>query len=167
MVALSPLAGRLSDTLGSRSLASLGMVIIGLSFIAMYYIYPITEIQLMIMLAFIGIGFGLFSAPNTNSVMGSAERKYSGIAAGFLGTMRFTGQLISISIATVIFAFFLPHSLIVGMFSGSLTTISTSSFDGFVHGLRIIMIISGILSLCGAGTSLMRNKSNQPPPNAL
>lgn len=157
MVALSPIAGKLSDTFGSRFIASLGMLIIGMSFIVMYFLYPIDKIQLMIMLGIIGTGFGFFSAPNTNSVMGAAERKFSGIAAGFLGTMRFTGQLISISIATVMFSLFLPKTLVVGMFSGTIVSISLSSFDGFIHGLRIIMLISGILSLIGAGTSIMRN----------
>lgn len=169
MVALSPVAGRLSDIFGSRSIASIGMVLIGLSFLSFFYFSRIGEIGLMVLLAILGIGFGLFSAPNTNSVMGSVGRENSGIASGFLGTMRFMGQLASIILATLVLSLYMPKSLIVGMFSGIYVQITPQYFSSFLVGFRITMIISAILSLVGAVTSLMRSKkgtnSSVPPPH--
>ena len=158
MVALSPLAGKLSDRFGSRAIASIGMLVIGFSFLALYLIQPLTRDVILILLGIIGIGFGLFSAPNTNSVMSSVPRENSGIASGFLGTMRFVGQLFSIVIATTIISYYIPRSLTVGMFSGTVVTITQQYYSSFTLGFRTVMLISSILCLIGTGTSLIRNK---------
>lgn len=157
MVALSPVAGKLSDLAGSRIIASIGMLVIGISFLSLYYFHPSNKIDLMVLLGVLGVGFGLFSAPNTNSVMGSVDRETSGIASGFLGTMRFTGQLLSIFLATFILSIFMPKSLIVGMFSGIVIEITPQYFNGFTYGFRIVMLLSGVLSLAGSLTSVLRN----------
>ncbi len=160
MVCLSPLAGKLSDRFGSRIIASLGMLVIGLSFLALYVINPLTRMEILVLLGTIGIGFGLFSAPNTNSVMSSVQRENSGIASGFLGTMRFLGQLFSIVIATEIISSFIPRSLTVGMFSGNVVTITPEYFSSFTLGFRTVMLISAVLSLVGTVTSLVRNRGS-------
>ena len=160
MVALSPVAGRLSDRSGSSAIASAGMVVIGVSFLGFYIITPLYRAIIVLLLGAIGIGFGLFSAPNTNSVMGSVSRDNSGTASGFLGTMRFTGQLFSIVLATMIISAFIPRSLTVGMFSGTVVTITPQYFSSFSEGFRTVMIISAILSLIGALTSLLKNKGD-------
>ncbi|MGC8505486.1 MAG: MFS transporter [Thermoplasmata archaeon] len=157
MVALSPVAGKLSDLAGSRAIASIGMLIIGISFLSLYYYHPSGRVDLMILLGILGVGFGLFSAPNTNSVMGSVDRDSSGTASGFLGTMRFTGQLLSIFLATLVLSIFMPKSLIVGMFSGIVIRITPLYFSSFTYGFRIVMLISGILSLAGSMISILRN----------
>jgi len=131
MVLLSPFAGRLSDRFGSRLIASAGMIVIGISFLGLYFINPISRDSIVLLLATIGIGFGLFSAPNTNSVMGSVSREDSGTASGFLGTMRFTGQLLSIVLATIIISLYIPRSLTVGMFSGTVIAITPQYFSSF------------------------------------
>jgi MFS family permease len=158
MVALSPVAGRLSDRFESRSIASLGMLIIGLSFLGLYFMHPLTRANILVLLGIIGIGFGLFSAPNTNSVMGSVSRDNSGTASGFLGTMRFTGQLFSIVLATVIISAYIPRPLTMGMFSGTVVAITPQYFNSFSEGFRTVMFISAILSLVGAVTSLLKNR---------
>ena len=158
MVALSPVAGKLSDRFGSRSIASAGMLIIGLSFLGLYFMHPLTRANILALLGIIGIGFGLFSAPNTNSVMGSVSRDNSGTASGFLGTMRFTGQLFSIVLATMIISAYIPRSLTVGMFSGTVVTITPQYFSSFSQGFRTVMLISAILSLVGAVTSLLKSR---------
>lgn len=63
----------------------------------------------LINLALLGIGFALFSSPNSNAIMGSVEKKFYGIASSTLGTMRLTGQAISMAIATLIMAMFIGH----------------------------------------------------------
>jgi MFS family permease len=158
MVAVSPAAGRLSDIFGSRSIASIGMFLIGLSFLSFSYFNRINEVGLMILLTVLGTGFGLFSAPNTNSVMGSVRRENSGIASGFLGTMRFLGQMASIILATLVLSVYMPKSLTIGIFSGIYVQITPQYFNGFLSGFRIAMIISAALSFSGAVTSLLRNK---------
>ncbi|MGC8608879.1 MAG: MFS transporter [Thermoplasmata archaeon] len=158
MVLLSPVAGRLADKVGSRFIASAGMFIIGFSFFSLFLNPSAGKIFIMVVLGFIGLGFGLFSAPNTNSVMSSTKREYSGIASGFLGTMRFTGQLISIVMATFVLSIYIPKPLIVGMFSGTVVAITPYYYHGFIEGFKVVMILSALLSVAGAFTSLMKNR---------
>ena len=158
MVLLSPVAGKLADRIGSRLIASSGMFIIGASFLLLFLLVRVTRGDIMILLGIIGIGFGLFSAPNTNSVMGSVRREDSGIASGVLGTMRFTGQMVSIVAATLVLSLYMPRSLIIGMFSGSIVTITPLFYDSFINGFRFVMLISSVLAFIGALTSLMKNR---------
>ncbi len=53
-------------------------------------------------LVVLGTGFGLFTSPNTNAAMGAVEPRRYGVASGFLGTMRLTGQVLSMAVAMLI-----------------------------------------------------------------
>jgi len=72
----SPFAGRLSDRVEPRIVASVGMALTAmglffLRFLASEYIpweYFIADLVLL------GSGFALFSSPNTNAVMSSVEK---------------------------------------------------------------------------------------------
>ncbi|MGC9140383.1 MFS transporter [Athalassotoga sp.] len=159
MVIFSPISGKLSDKYGSRGIAFAGMLVIAVAFFILAFAGPKDGIVSMaIPLGILGVGFGLFSAPNTNSVMGSVSPKKVGVASGTLGTMRFTGQLLSLALASAILSVSLPHSILLQMFSGTVKSkIDPSAFE---NGFRIIMILSGILSLIGSYTSLLRTKRN-------
>ena len=141
-------------------IASSGMVIIGASFLLLFLLVHLTRTDIMILLGIIGVGFGLFSAPNTNSVMGSVRREDSGIVSGFLGTMRFTGQMTSIVVATMVLSLYMPRSLTIEMFSGSIVTITPLFYESFVNGFRIVMLISSVLAFIGAVTFLMKNRGD-------
>jgi MFS family permease len=52
-----------------------------------------------------GIGFGLFSPPNTNVIMGSVPPKDTSVASAAVATMRTVGQAMSMGILTLVFAF--------------------------------------------------------------
>ncbi len=159
MVIFSPISGKLSDRYGTRTLSSLGMLIIGASFIALYFLnVRESPLNVVIPLSFIGIGFGLFSATNTNAVMGSVPHAKFGVAAGTLGTMRFTGQLASLALSTTILAVSIPRQVILKLFSGLTLTLPAPDIQSFVAGFRLVMLISGILSLAGTYTSLLRSR---------
>jgi EmrB/QacA subfamily drug resistance transporter len=158
MVIFSPISGKMSDKYGSRGIASAGMVIIAIAFFILAFINDKSGIFSMIIpLGILGIGFGLFSAPNTNSVMGSVSPNKAGVASGTLGTMRFTGQLLSLALASAILSVSIPHSMLIQIFSG-VTVKSGIDASTFENGFRIIMIFSGIISLIGSYTSLLRTK---------
>lgn len=158
MVIFSPISGRLSDRFGSRGLASLGMLIISAAFFSISLgIGKISPEEMIWPLAAIGVGFGLFSAPNTNSVMGSVDRKDSGTASGTLGTMRFVGQLMSLALMSSLLADSMPRNMIIKLFSGISSNLTLVDVTGFMNGLKIVMLVSGILSLIGVFTSLVRS----------
>jgi hypothetical protein len=53
-------------------------------------------------LIWVGLGFALFSSPNMNTIMSSVERKQYGQASGLASSMRVFGQIISMSIITLL-----------------------------------------------------------------
>jgi MFS family permease len=108
MASLSPFAGRLSDRLEPRLVSSLGMGLTALGLLAFAFIGESTSIwRIVLALILIGVGFALFSSPNTNAVMGSVEKKYYGVASSALGTMRLLGQAVSMAISTLIIHLYL------------------------------------------------------------
>ncbi|AGL00334.1 MFS transporter [Desulfoscipio gibsoniae] len=110
MALLSPFAGKLSDRVQPRVVASWGMTLTTLGLFIFVFLTEQTPIWfVLINLALLGIGFALFSSPNSNAIMGSVEKKFYGIASSTLGTMRLTGQAISMAIATLIMAMFIGH----------------------------------------------------------
>lgn len=108
--ALSPLAGRLSDRVEPRIVASLGMglCVVGLTLFAL--LTPETSIAIiLISLVFMGLGFAFFSSPNTNAIMSSVDKCDFGVASGMVSTMRLIGQLMSLGIAMLIFTVIMGH----------------------------------------------------------
>ena len=116
-----PTSGFLSDRFGSRGLATAGMCIFAASFIALIRL-PIDFSYWMfaVILAISGIGSGMFSAPNTSSIMGSVPNQQRGAASGMRSTFQNGGMLLSIGI------FF---SLMIAGLANSLPTTFTADLQ--------------------------------------
>ena len=72
MTAVAPIAGRLSDKFGSRLLALVGMGITGISHVVLSFVDVQSSVYLVIVCLILnGVGFGLFSSPNANAMMGA------------------------------------------------------------------------------------------------
>jgi EmrB/QacA subfamily drug resistance transporter len=105
MTVASPAAGRMSDRVQPRLLASLGMGLTAAALGVLIFLTEATPLWLIVLaLLILGLGFGLFSSPNSNAVMGSVERSFYGTASATLATMRLTGQMFSMAITTVMLA---------------------------------------------------------------
>ena len=101
----SPLAGRLSDRVQPRLVASCGMGSAVAALLMLSFLSSSTPLAYVLAsLGVIGLGLGLFSSPNTNAIMGSVERKQYGLATGTLSTMRTTGQTVSMAIVMLFFS---------------------------------------------------------------
>ena len=101
----SPVAGRLSDRIEPGKLASVGMAITVLGLLPFILLDDFTSILFVVCgLAVLGFGLSLFAAPNTNAIMSSVDSKYYGVASSTTGTMRLTGQMLSMGITMILFA---------------------------------------------------------------
>ncbi len=148
MALLSPLAGKLSDKIEPRIVASIGMMltVIGLGLlIFLNQNTPITFI--VIALAILGLGFALFSSPNTNAVMSSVEKKYYGVVSATLGTMRLVGGMFSMGIAMLIFA------VIIGK-----AKITPEYYPSFLTSMKVAFTIFAVFCFGGVFASLARGK---------
>ena len=103
MAIVAPVSGAMSDRIGSRFLATVGMIILagGLFIIAREVSAPLARIAWG--LAVVGLGIGLFVSPNNSALMGAAPRNRQGIAAGVLATARNVGMVLGIGIAGAVF----------------------------------------------------------------
>src|SRR5215469_2713041 len=96
---IGPLSGRLSDRVGSRLLAPVGLGISSLGLLGLSTIGPSTPYwMLALFMALMGGGSGFFVSPNTNAIMSSVEPHKRGSAAGILTMLNNTGQMLSIAI---------------------------------------------------------------------
>jgi len=150
MALLSPFAGKLSDRVQPRIVASWGMALSTLGLFIFVFLTEQTPIWfVLINLALLGIGFALFSSPNSNAVMGSVEKKYYGIASSTLGTMRLAGQAVSMTIAT----------LIIAMFVGSVE-FNQADVSQLSQSIKTAFIVFAITCLAGIFASLARGDIN-------
>jgi EmrB/QacA subfamily drug resistance transporter len=141
-------AGRLSDRINPSSIATIGMGIISASLIGLVFVTPNTDILFIAFLLFaLGLGFGLFSSPNSNIIMSSVDKKYYGQASATMGTMRLTGQSLSMGIATMVIALFVGDKAV--------TPELHSSFMKSFQGLFILFVV---LCVVGTYTSSLRVK---------
>ncbi|MEE1133366.1 MAG: MFS transporter [Methanobrevibacter sp.] len=105
-VVLAPIAGRLSDRFVPQILAAIGMGLGTISLFLFSSLDSATSIEFLILSMIIyGVGFGLFSPPNTNVIMGSVPPKDTSVASAAVATMRTVGQAMSMGILTLVFAF--------------------------------------------------------------
>jgi EmrB/QacA subfamily drug resistance transporter len=144
----SPAAGRLSDRIEPRIVASAGMglTVIGLAFFI--FLSSTTNLWYIVAgLAVIGLGFAFFSSPNTNAVMSSVDRRYYGVASATLATMRQIGMTFSMGMVMLIFGIYIGH-----------VQITPQYYPAFVSSVNIAFIIFAVLCLAGIFASLARGK---------
>jgi EmrB/QacA subfamily drug resistance transporter len=148
MASFSPIAGRLSDRVEPRIVASAGMSLITIGLFYLGFLGEDTPVLLIVLdQVLLGVGFGLFSSPNTNAMMSSVEKKFLGVASATVGTMRLIGQMLSMGIAT------LSIALIVGP-----VEITPEVFKPFLNSVNVSFLIFSGLCLIGIFASLARGK---------
>ena len=144
----SPVAGRLSDKIEPRILASIGMGLTAIGLIPLIFLDRNTAIEfVLISLIILGFGFALFSSPNTNAVMSSVNKRAYGVASATLATMRQIGMTLSMGIAMLIFA------ICIGR-----VEITPEYYPSFLISIKIAFIIFAALCSGGIFASLARGK---------
>jgi len=98
MVLTAPIAGRLSERYGARSI-TLGGCLVGLGGVLMLAFSPFANLDAALPgLVLIGIGLGLTSAPAQTAAMTAVPREQSGMAAGLSSTLRYLGGVVGLAI---------------------------------------------------------------------
>lgn len=144
----SPFAGKLSDRVAPRTIATVGISLSTIGLLLFTFINSSTSIIFIIfVLAILGAGFGIFSSPNTNAAMGSVKSQVYGMASATVATMRVVGQMTSMAIATSIFA------IVIGT-----TEISSQSLPLFLKSLKIAFPVLALICFAGIIVSLARSR---------
>jgi EmrB/QacA subfamily drug resistance transporter len=144
----SPLAGRLSDRIEPRLIASVGMALTTVGLVIFIFLSAETPLGLIIgNLLLIGFGFALFSSPNTNAVMSSAPKTAYGVASATLATMRQVGMVLSMGIAMLMFTLYIGR-----------VQITPEYYPLFQQSMKTAFIIFAVLCFGGIFASLARGK---------
>jgi EmrB/QacA subfamily drug resistance transporter len=157
LLVLSPISGALADRIGSRFLATLGMVVTAIGLLGLTTIQVDTPIwQLAIWQLIVGAGSGLFISPNTSAVMGVVPPEKRGMGAGIRMMLTQTGFVISIALSLGLVASAVDPSVLLAIFSG--TKVGTAGLDmaPFISALHIAFGVGVVASLLGAVVSAAR-----------
>lgn len=118
VVVMGPISGMLSDKYGPRWIATLGMVISTVAFLILAVLpYDFSYVEFGAAIFMMGLGQGMFSSPNTASIMNSVSPKDRGVASGMITTVIMTAFTASMAMFFTI--------VIVGItqnFPGAMTT---------------------------------------------
>ena len=140
--AMGPLCGRLSDRYGARGFATGGMVLSVVGFIWLTLLPSnFTYLPFAAILLVLGLGMGMFAAPNTSAIMNAVPPAERGVSSGMRSAFQNTGMALSMALYFTI--------LIHGM-SGSLPSALYKS-----------------LTSAGVGQALAQQVSSMPPTSAL
>ena len=143
MAIVAPISGTLSDRIGSRGLATAGMLVLaaGLAWLAVLARGgSLTSIAAA--LAVVGLGVGTFVSPNNSALMGAAPGYRQGIASGVLATARNVGMALGVGFAGAVFTTVVAHAAVPA--------------DGLAAGVRASLFGAAIVAAVGAVTSAAR-----------
>ncbi|MFC2041225.1 MFS transporter [Chloroflexota bacterium] len=101
---LAPLTGRLSDRWGTLLLCTSGLILVSAGIVLLSTLGTDTStVNVILFLSIVGVGMGLFTAPNTSAIMGSVPGERSGTASAMVGMMRQVGMSFGLAITGTIF----------------------------------------------------------------
>lgn len=162
---VSLLAGRLSDRYGTRMLSTLGIVVNAVAFLDIATFSESTSfLRIIVALAAVGIGNGLFASPNQRAIMGAVPADRRGVASAFRQTMNNMGWTLSYGLVILFMTFGIPYTDLTRLLEGSTIQLGSSVlriefFRGFriastlLAGVEAIAIIPSILRGSAASIS--------------
>ncbi|MDH7602586.1 MAG: MFS transporter, partial [Armatimonadota bacterium] len=96
----APLAGAVSDRIGSRPLTTAGLAAAGVGLMFLANLSPNTSLATVVFrLALTSFGSALFVSPNSSAVMGSVPKDELGVAAGVVALVRNLGMVCGVAAA--------------------------------------------------------------------
>ncbi len=138
MMALGPLSGILSDRIPPGILGSIGMAIAttGLIFLA-FLPADAQYFDIAWRMALAGAGFGMFLAPNSRFIVGSAPPSRVASAGGMISTTRLTGQTLGATIVAALLAAQFGSSYVPALIAAGLALTA-----GICSAARLKLVLS-------------------------
>jgi EmrB/QacA subfamily drug resistance transporter len=135
----APIAGKLSDRVGSRWLMTAGMVLVAIQ-LFYYSTLGVDEgfFDLLPGLLIGGVGMATVMAPTTAAVVGSVPVEKSGVGSAILNSMRQVGGALGIAVMGAIMAAQIGDE---------------RTPEAFVDGFSTTLLVSGFIALAGAAVA--------------
>jgi EmrB/QacA subfamily drug resistance transporter len=159
MLVASPLAGIYADRKGSRTLASLGMIVTAIGLVLMTTLGEGTSYWWPGIFQFIvGVGSGMFNSPNTAAMMGVVAPHRRGIASGARVLVQNTGAVLSIAFVMAVVTSGINRNVLFNIFSGLGKRITSAQLDPFLSNMHFALWCMTGFSIIGAVVSFARPK---------
>jgi EmrB/QacA subfamily drug resistance transporter len=158
---LAPFAGALSDRIGSRTLAPLGLGLAALALVLLGSVGERTPLPwVAACLALGGVSQALFQPANNSTLLGAAPPDQQGVAGGLLATGRVLGQSLSIALAGAVFAGFGGADAGRALMAlGPNARLDPGLVATFLTGYRAALWVAAGVAVCGALISLGRSRT--------
>lgn len=153
IVMVAPIAGWLSDRLGSRLLCTIGS---GVIVIAQFFIASLdldsSISRIIFPLALSGLGWALFNSPNQSAILGSVPRDKVGTASGMNTTVARTGGAMGVALSATVFTYGLAAAGLTAaqiespQTWGSTPDVFMRSFNHTVHIVNFFTLLSVFFS---------------------
>ncbi|EHI96923.1 drug resistance transporter, EmrB/QacA subfamily [Clostridium sp. DL-VIII] len=143
---VSPLSGYMSDRVGSEVLTFVGLIGTSLGLFLMGFLNEYSHIgELVVFIAIMTIGNGMFQSPNNSLVMSTVDKKNLGIAGGVNALVRNLGMVFGISFSTTLLYNRMSSKIgyhVAGYIEGR--------NDVFVYGMYCVYIAAAVICAIGA-----------------
>jgi EmrB/QacA subfamily drug resistance transporter len=154
IVMIAPIAGWLSDRMGSRLLCTVGSALI---VIAQYFIASLgvdaSIPRIIFPLVLTGLGWAIFNSPNQSAILGAVPRDKVGTASGMTTTAARTGGAMGVALSATLFTYGLaaaglsPLQIESPESWGAAPEIFVGSFNHTVHVINFFTLLSIVFSV--------------------
>ncbi|MBS3906443.1 MAG: MFS transporter [Syntrophaceae bacterium] len=134
VMVMAPIGGRVSDWVGVRVPATLGLILTSLAIFSFVFLKAeISDYEILWRQVILGIGIGFFNPANNSAIIGSLPRVNVGVASSFLALARNLGMVIGVAFAEMVIGFRIPAT--------SPEAGRGPSFEGIQDVWRILLVI--------------------------
>ena len=163
MAVMGPLIGRLSDKIGTRWPAVVGMAMSAAAMLVFSRLdLDSPDLHVVIGMVLSGSGMGAFSSPNTSAIMSSIGRESYGVASAFLNLTRTAANVTGVALATAIVSATMasmgvePNLGVIGDEGGA------GVREAFVEGLQRAFLVAAVFIVAALALSVVRGESDRP-----
>ena len=142
IILIAPIAGRLSDRVGSRWLMGGGMTLVAISLLLYERVTVHSDFWTLLPSMILGgVGMAMTMSPMTSAAMGAVPVDKAGVGSGVLNSFRQVGGSLGIAVMGAIVASYLPAHV---------SPRSPAAAQGFVNGLHAGFAVGGVIALAAA-----------------
>ncbi len=138
----------LVDAFGGAKVSAVGIALCGVGLCVAAFMDRDSSIVLFFGAQIIlGVGVGLFAAPNTSVILESVDKAHLGQASSVVGSTRTVGALVNTSIVTITLGYFLGDE-----------PVHAGNIDAFLQSMRVDFLLFGVLNIIAIAFALSRGK---------
>jgi EmrB/QacA subfamily drug resistance transporter len=139
VMVVAPIGGRVSDKVGVRVPATLGLILTSLMISSFVFLDgEASDVEILWRQVALGIGIGFFNPANNSAIIGSLPKANVGVASSFLALSRNLGMVIGVAFAELVVAFKSSAT--------SPTAGSSPSLEGIQDVWKVVIVI-GLMAI--------------------